>query len=218
MSNVSGPRKTGEKVLDALRAYAPVKVIAYASESEEDAKPIAVPNVRNRWQRITATLDKIPWVKLELLDKTGALLATIENREPAREMEDLPISKAHAEHALALRIVELVSKERTVAVEQVLGNRDSEMKALLAAQASVLKEMSTAMHSLTESYRELAAVKEESAETRAEAELAAQAASGGFNVKELMEAMPLIMQALPILRGLLTGGDAPNGHAKQKGA
>jgi hypothetical protein len=212
---VKAPR--GDKLLDALKAYAPKKLVAYMSESDEDGKAVAVPDNRKRWSRVVATLDKLAWCRLDLLDKNGGLLYRLDNAEPASELEELPTSKAMGEHALALRIAELATKHARDAVEQALGNRDSEMKALMTGHAAVLKEMSAAMGTLTAAYRELADVKEESAETRAEAELAAQAAASGFNMKELLEAMPVLMQALPALKALLSGGapSAPNGHSKR---
>jgi DNA-directed RNA polymerase specialized sigma54-like protein len=209
------PLKSDNAVLNALKSYAPVKLVAYMSDSDEDGKAIAVPNVKKRWARVTATPEKLAWCRVELLDKTGALLATVDNAEPARDVEDLPVGKGHAEHALALRICELVERSRRDAVDQANASRSVEMKELLQAQTAVMKEMTNAMRSLADVYREQVEVTAESAETRAQAEaLVARAGEDGWSLEKLLEAAPVIMQVLPALKSMLGSGSpapAPNG-------
>lgn len=65
--------------VDELRKLDPVSLKVTLSDGTE--KPVAVPKVRNRWQRVYQVLDSLPWVRVEALDKHGAVLGVVEDDE-----------------------------------------------------------------------------------------------------------------------------------------
>ncbi len=196
--------KVADKLLSTLRAHCPSKVRAYAGD--DDARDIAVPTRRKKWAQVIAAVEARAWSRVELLDKSGAVLAYVENEAPARELQDLgsgvtgPVAEAH-------RIVELVIK----AQRETMTFRDAEVTALLQAQGSVVREMVMGMQALTAMYREQVSAAGEVAALQATAE-----AGGGGQLRELVEAAPTLLQMIPMLKGLLSGPEtAPNGARKQ---
>lgn len=188
---------TSKTLLATLKRHNPAKVRAYTSD--DDARDIAVPTRRKRWSQVIEAIEARAWVRVELLDKGGAVLAYVENSDQAHDVEELGQSaamvKGHAEHALAVRIVELVLKGQ----REAMAFRDSEVKELLGAHSNVLREMSQGMSQLANMYREQVEAAREVARLQTEASLSPE----GFDIKSLLEAAPVIVQALPMLRGLL---------------
>lgn len=192
------------QLLATLKRYAPDKLVALVGDKE---RAIAVPNVRKRWERVLSTLSGLAWSKLELQDKHGALLATVDNSEPAGELSDLPAGRA-AELQVLLGMMMRVH-------ENALKYRDAEVQGLLRAQGDVVREVTASVKALSQLHQEqLVAARELGAIEREQIE--AQAANGD-QLKQLMEALPVLLQALPVLKQLLGSGDAPPNGAR-KGA
>lgn len=184
------------KVLATLKRYAPDKLVATVGDRE---RPIAVPNVRKRWDRVMSTLSGLAWTKLELQDKSGALLHMLDNAEPANELVALPSGRTEELHAL----LGVVMRAQEVAFKY----RDAEVQGLLRAQGEVLREVTTSVKALSQLQQEqLSAMRELGAIEREQVE--AQAANSD-QMKQLIEALPMLLQALPALRQLLSG--APSG-------
>lgn len=196
MSNTATTDGTMSKLLAKLRTLAPAKVRAYAGD--DDYRDIAVPTRRKRWSQVVEAIEARSWTRVELLDKGGNVLAYVENAEPAGTVEDISSTVATGKRAEAEWIVNLVVR----AQRDAMTFRDAEVKSLLQAQGDVVREMSQAMHGLASIYRE----QRDAAANVAEMRATAAAAPDGFNMKELTEAIPVLMQALPLLRALLTGG------------
>lgn len=204
---------TKEALLATLKRHSPHRVRAY--NGDDDTRDIAVPQRRRRWAQVIEAIEARPWTRVELQDKSGSVLAYVDNEGPARDVEDIGPSFAGVGGQLLLgeRIAALCMKS----VQQAIVSRDAEMSALLQAQGAVVREMASAVKSLGEVYREQTVAAEEAAENRAAA-AAAEAAANGGDLKQLMEALPMIMRALPMLQGLLAGGGGdtpPNGHSKR---
>lgn len=191
---------TDSKLLATLKRHNPFKVRAY--NGEDDSRDIAVPTRRRRWSQVIAAVDAKPWSRVELLDKSGAVLAYVDNEGAARDLEDLGPSFAGVGGQLMLgeRIAALAVKTATDALRL----RDSEMTTLLRAQGDVVRELTNGVKALAEVYREQTLAVEEAAEAR----IAAVAEQSGGDMKQLMEALPVLLQAAPLLRSLLSG-DAP---------
>lgn len=188
--------KTLDKLLASLKRHNPHKVRAYLGD--DDARDIAVPQRRKKWSQVIEAIEARAWSRVELLDKSGAVLGYVDNVEPARELEDIGATTGTgAQVQLAERIVAMVMKGQ----REAMTFRDAEVTALLKAQGDVVREMTAGMRALTAMYQEQVSVAEHAAELRATA-----AAGGDSQVKELLEALPTILQALPLLRGLLAGG------------
>lgn len=194
-----------DELLATLKRHNPAKVRAYAGD--DDARDIAVPTRRRRWAQVIEAIQARAWSRVELLDKSGAVLGYVDNREPARELETLDaVGGQGGQLLLAERITALVLRGQ----RDAMSYRDAELTALLQAQGAVVREMADGMRALSSLYREQVQTAEQTAELRATA-LAQQQASesaDGDQLKQLVEALPVILQALPLLRGLLSAGDA----------
>lgn len=200
-----------EKLTATLQRYSPAYVVAFVGD---EPRAIAVPNVRKKWARVVSTLASVgAWSKVELLDKSKALVHTIENSEPAGELTDIPMTARTAELQGLLTIVLKAQRE-------AMAFKNEETQGLFRAMSEMQREQTQAVKALTGLYQEqLNVVRETAAErTDAAVAVAAAAASDGDQMKQFMEALPLIMQALPMLRGLLTGNvgpsPSPNGARK----
>lgn len=214
-----------KQLLAALKRNKPSKVVAFTSDAAEDARPIAVPNHRKAWDRVMKALSRIPWVRVEMMNKAGELLDTYEDESPAGELAELPAGKGMQEHALALAIVRTVTEHSNQAVERVLANRAEEMKTILTANKDVLSEMTRGMHALVGMYKEHVAVVRESESERTEAALAQaqaqQAAeSAGLDWKQIMELLPALPNIVKAMQSMLGSGapDVPsvsNGHNRK---
>jgi len=191
-------------LLETLKRHNPARVIAYAGD--DDARAISVPTRRRKWSQVIEAINARSWSRVELQDKAGAVLAYVENSEPARELEPLDAATGTgAQIQLAERIVTMVARGQ----REVMSFRDAELSALLSAQGSVVREMAQAMSSLSALYREQVQTAETTGELRATA-LAHAASSGDDQIRQLLEALPVLIQALPMLRGLLSSGPTPS--------
>lgn len=195
------PLKMADALLQALKRYNPTRVRAYATD-DGDARDIAVPTRRKKWTQVIAAIDARSWSRVEMLDKAGAILGYVENTGPAAELENLSGDRTAGELRLAERIVSMVTR----AQRDVMTFRDAEVTALLKAQGDVVREMTTGMRELSSMYREQVGAAEQLAEMRTRAEQVPQK----DQLTELLEALPTLLQALPLLKGLLGSGAAPS--------
>jgi hypothetical protein len=218
--------KVYPKLLATLRATKPVSLLVYEDDEDDDPREIAVPERRRRWPQIIASVNAFPWVKVEMRDKKGAVLGYVDNTPvlPVPDLRDLrehPATKPEASpFEIALAMTELAMRAQNSALEA----RDRETRALVQAQADVMKEMTAGMRSLVEMYQEQiedareqadrrieqqSELAEEAAEAAAEQAEQAQAAAeqGGMSeLKQFMEAWPVIQGLLPILKGMAANG------------
>ena len=189
------------KLLATLKRHNPFKVRCY--NGEDDTRDIAVPQRRRRWASVISAIDAKPWSRVELLDKSGAVLGYADNEGGARDVEELGPSFVGVGGQLMLgeRIAALAVKTAVDALKL----RDSEMTSLLRSQGDVVRELTNGVRALAEVYREQNLAVEEAAEAR----IAAVAEASGGDWKQLLEAMPVLLQAMPLLKSLVSG-DAPS--------
>lgn len=185
-----------DKLLAALKRHNPAKVRAYSGD--DDIRDIAVPTRRKRWSAVIEVIESRSWSRVELMTRSGEILGVVDNTSPAGDVEDVGAeSRAAKTRSEAEWIVQLVVR----AQREALTFRDAEVTQLLQAQGAVVRELTNGMQALTAMYQ---------AQVQAAHELAtvqAQAASGGDSeLKQLLEAAPQLLQALPLIRGLLGGG------------
>ena len=201
--------ETTAKLLATLKRHTPFTVVAY--NGEDDSRTIAVPQRRRRWATVIAAVDARPWTRIELLDKSKSVLGYVDNEGPAGDIEDISPSFAGVGGQLLLgeRIAALALKS----VKEALTSRDTETRELLQAQGAVVREMAAAVTSLGEVYQAQREAVEDAAESRAVAQ-AAEANSG--QLKELLDALPQLVQLLPLVKGLLGAGDAPTPNGVRK--
>lgn len=181
-----------DKLLATLKRFNPAKVRAYAGD--DDFRDIAVPTRRKKWNQVIEAVEAKSWTRVELLDKSGAVIAYCDNTGPAGDLEELEPGRGSKVRNDAEWIVALVIR----AQRETMAFRDSEMTSLLRAQGDVVREMSAAMKDLSGIYAEQRRVAIEAAEVRA-------AAAAGGEWKELLDAAPQLIQMLPHLKGLLGG-------------
>lgn len=191
---MANPILITDKLLATLKRHNPSKVRAYAGD--DDSRDIAVPTRRKRWSQVIEAVEAKSWTRVELLDKSGAVLAYVDNTSPASELEDVGDGKVSRTRGESEWILNLVIR----AQREAMAFRDSEVQALLKAQGDVVRELSRAMQDLSGIYSEQRKAAVETAEIRA------AATAGGSEWKELLEAAPQLLQMLPLLRGLLASG------------
>lgn len=197
---MNAPTQTSERLLASLKRHCPAKVRAYAGD--DDARDIAVPQRRKRWNQVIEAIEARSWTRVEMLDKSGAVLGYVDNVEPARDVEDLsagPVGKVRSEAEWIVNLVVRAQKE-------AMAYRDSEVSNLLSAQGAVVREMAAGMRELAAIYRE----QREAATEVASMQAAAEAGNAG-QLKELLEAAPAILQAIPMLRSLMSPDKPKNG-------
>jgi len=189
--------KVTASLLATLKRHNPSKVRAF--NGDDDTRDIAVPTRRRRWSQVLEAIDARAWSRVELLDKSGAVLGYVENVEPAREVEDLTAqSGTGGQLLLAERIVNMCLK----AQRETMTFRDAEVTSLLKAQGDIVREMAAAVGHLGHMYREQVQTAQDTANIRAQA----QEPGADSDIKQLLEALPTILQVLPLLRGMLGSG------------
>lgn len=182
------------RLLATLRQYSPVRIRVSHPDGERE---VAVPTRRRKWAQVIAAIQAKPWSTVEMLDAKGAILGYVENTDPATELETIT-GPGSANVTEAHRIVELVVK----AQRDAMSFRDQEISHVLKAQGDVVRELTAGVRALSALYQEQVKTASEVAAMRVEA---AHAEGGDQQIKQLIEAMPVIVQALPILKGLLNG-------------
>jgi hypothetical protein len=195
-----------DRLLSKLRQLAPHKVRVY--DNSDDHRDVAVPNRRKRWSQVIETIEGRPWVKCELLDKSGAILGYVENDGAAGDVEEL--GGGGTGGSVQQRwFLEMMIKAQTVA----LTYRDKEHAALLEG----MREM---MAVQTQSIRELIAlfsIQRDVASDIAAMKAAAEAGSDMDQIIKLIEASPQLMQSVGPLLQLLFRRALP-GPKATKGA
>lgn len=126
-------------ITNELKRYAPHSIKATLRDGTD--KAVAVPKSRNRWSRAQQTLDSLPWVSIELLDKDGKLLHLVEDDEELEAFDD----EGDADRGIAKLLLEVM---RTTLKEARL-MADVQMRAM----GTALTALSDAQNTLVETYR-----------------------------------------------------------------
>lgn len=206
--------QTADKVLATLKRYAPAQVRAYVGD---EARDIAVANVRKKWSRVVSTLDNMgAWSRVEMLDKKGALIHTLENTDPAGELQD--IGHGGGKAAEVERMLQIVLK----AQREAMAFKNEELQAVMRAQGEVVTQLTNSVRALSTVHQEQMNAMRELLDVRTSAATEAAIAQAtdpeGNMVKQLVEAMPLIQAAMPLLKGILGQPDAPAAPPVANGA
>ncbi len=174
-----------DTLVASLRKLAPIRVRVV--DSHDESRDVAVPHGRKRWSQVASTIEAMPWVRCELLDKVGAILGYVQNDGAAEGLEDIsaPASSAAVQ---ARWMLELMLRAQQVA----LTYRDKEHVAVLASMREMMEVSTGAMREMREIWREQREAAVEVAQLRA----AAEAGDGMEQVVKLIEASPKLMQTL----------------------
>lgn len=181
-----------EQLLKHLRQISPHRVRVY--DASDEYRDVAVPTRRRKWAQVIATIEARPWVRCELLDKSGAALGYVENDGPAGEVEDL--GGAATPRAAEQRwLLELMIKAQTTA----LSFRDKEHAALLSGVRDMMAVQTEAMRETIALMREQRDIVQETAAIKA----AAEKGDDLEQIVKLVEASPKLMQVLgPVMMAL----------------
>lgn len=181
-----------EQLLMHLRRIAPHKVRVY--DASDEYRDVAVPTRRRKWAQVISTIEARPWVRCELLDKSGAALGYVENDGPAGEVEDLG-GGATPRAAEQRWLLELMIKAQTTA----LSFRDKEHAALLSGVRDMMAVQTEAMRETIALMREQRDIVQETAAIKA----AADKGDDLEQIVKLLEASPKLMQVLgPVIMAL----------------
>jgi len=132
------------------------------------------------------------------MDKSGALLATVENTDAAGELEDLKPGRGgvwdQVERGMAIM-------QR--AIDGYAKSRGDEMRSVLQAQTELMRETTVAVKTLSALHQSHLETVRESAAAQMEA---VAASANPDEVGQLLQALPQLLQLLPIAKQLLGGG------------
>jgi hypothetical protein len=187
-----------DKLEATLKRHNPSRVVVYTSD--DDGTQISIPGGRNRrWKHVTATIEtrfKSTWSRVEMLDKGGALLGTCENTAPADDLEDL-VASGKSVPAQVERLLAIVLK----AQRDALAMRNDENQAMLRAFPEVVRELTTSVKSLSAVHQ----AQRDAERELAKLQLEAAATPEPDQLQQILEAVPVIAQAMPFLKQLITG-------------
>jgi hypothetical protein len=193
---------SASKLLATLKRENPARLIAYLGSDQERA--IAVKGGRKKWSQTVATVEALgAWTRVELLDKQGALLATVDNTDPAGELQELP-GNANDRWAQIERGLTIVLK----AQDAYAKSREAEMRSVMQAQTEMTREVTASVKVLAQLHREQLEAVRESENVRAEAAIAA--AAGGDGLSQLIEALPALLQLASVAKTMLASGAPVN--------
>jgi hypothetical protein len=196
-----------DKLLTKLRQIAPHKVRVY--DNSDEHRDVAVPNRRKRWSQVVETIEARPWVRCELMNKTGEVLGYIDNDGEAKELEELG-SGGPSGTASQRWFLEMMLRSQETALKW----RSKEHSELLTGMRDLLEVNTHATRELIEIFRVQRDVSSDVAAMRAAAE------NGGDidQIVKLLEASPALLQILgPLIMSLRGKQAAPKQAAKPNG-
>lgn len=196
-----------DQLLKLLRQLAPHKVRVY--DGSDDARDVAVPQRRKRWDQVIRTIEAKPWVRCECLDKSGAILGYIENDSAAGELEDLAPG-APAGTGREKWLLDTMIKAQREALTWVTPAHERQMAAMseiLAANAHATRELVR-----------LFEVQRDVASDIAHMKAVAESGDDMDKIVKMLEASPKLLQVLgPIVMGLRGGKAKPKLAAQANG-
>lgn len=179
------------RLLATMRRLAPAKVRAF--DAEDTPRDIAVPSRRKRWSQVVQTIESRPWVRVELLDRSSAVLGYVDNDGPAEEIEDISATGAGAGAQIVQSrwFLDMMIRAQSTA----LSFRDKEHTALLQGMVNLLQVSS-------EQTRELVVFMRMQRDAAIET-MAARAAAAAKGDELDLEALAEIIKQSPKLLGAL---------------
>jgi hypothetical protein len=170
-----------EHAVDGLRKLEPFVLRVTCLDGHVES--VAVPKIRNRWQRVIKVIDSMAWTRIDALDKAGAVLGSVEDEEAAgfevddqdgageRDERDMRIAK------VLLEVMRTTQKETRQMFE-----------VQMRGQAELVESLIGGVRSIQQTYEANMAV------SRARDVAEAGAAAGGN--PEIMAMMQMAMAAM----------------------
>lgn len=189
-----------ENLRAALAKHNAHKVIAY--RGDELVRSVPVPTGRKRNAAVLAVVSKLEWSRVELVDRTGGLLAVVDGQDAAGDDRDLPGVELNGRDAQLLGIL---LKAQQVA----LSHREKETQIALNACTASVKMLTDAVGALAGMHKQTIAAQAEAHAASVAAALDA-AAKGGEGEGEGLMSSKLMEQLAPLIMAkLLAPGPIP---------
>lgn len=132
--------------LDELRKLDPAALKVTLADGSE--RPVAVPKIRNRWQRVYQTMDALPWVRVEALDKNGAILGVVEDDQADALAAESGVDELAGMARMARIMLEVMRstqrETRQMFEAQMRGNAEL-VEALITSMRSIASSYETSM-------------------------------------------------------------------------
>lgn len=207
--SIGGARSTGVPHEDELRKLInstnPVAIRVVAPD--DSTKVVAVTKSKRRASLALDAIGKLgPWVRLELLGKSDAIIAAIDNDGPATDLEDIGGTMPAGEPAKWERMAKIIADAVLKGQRVALDARDADTRAVMGSLGQVVREMNVAMHSLSQLYQQQVQVAISSTIEAMQAQHAseqAQAKDWLTQLGELGDAAPKIIPLIPAITGML---------------
>jgi hypothetical protein len=212
-------------LVDRLKGVRAELVTLHVYTADEDApREVAVPNVRQKWQRVMEVLDEVQWTRVEAMDKKKSILL-VHNRSasderPAGELEEL--AGGASGRAAELSSVLGVAVHWVLRAQDVALSRQMEATASIAdAQNRLVDSTMKRFEQMDKQYTEMLHLNHAMhGERFAAAERALRdARADADEVRETSSDKLLGELAPALVKSMLTPKDAPtkpNGTAKPK--
>jgi hypothetical protein len=192
MSNDDGGN--GDKtLLAALKKACPSKVRVF--DAADDHRDIAISQRRNKWAQACLAIDAKPWVRCEMLDKAGNVLAYLEHDGPAGDLEDLGSTASNAAERTAQFNLKMMLEAQKVA----LSHSRQEV-------GDLLKGVTEVMRVNTEAIKGLASIMNQQVIVAADVAAMKATADAGGDMEQwikLIEASPTLATSLGPLVGAI---------------
>lgn len=180
-----------ESIRTLLMKHKPHRVRAY--DGDDLTREVPVPAGRKRWAAVIEVVERLDWSRLELVDRSGGVLAVYEP-EPEPEVGVAPEATEPAEmSALTSREISLVDLVLR-AQQMALANRERETALAMNACSQAVKMMTDAVGSLAQIQKASLDAQRELAADRAER--ADEPAEGLVSEKVLAQMLPMILARL----------------------
>lgn len=147
-------------VADKLRSLKPHHLVVTV-DGEDEPRRLAVPNVRNRWQRIDAVLAQLRWTVIDARDKGGATLALLQAED---DPTPAPMPATASGAGVTIRERELIeltmaaydrgARAAQDAADRALGRAEKSLTMVSEAITAQLEMMSTATRAVVGQYSE----------------------------------------------------------------
>ena len=111
--------------LAELQRLRPAKLRVYVRDSDE-AKAVAIPANRKKWERLGTTLEGLDWVRIEALDTRGNITGVVAREDDAAEAtvgDNVEITEAEALApmlSLMLRAQQMALQQQSVLIKPLI--------------------------------------------------------------------------------------------------
>lgn len=127
-----------------LQRLRPAKLRVFCRDSDE-AKAVAIPATRKKWERLGALLDGLEWTRIEALDARGNITGVVARDEDEPEPEQVELNEAEQ----VAPMVSLMLKAQQVALQQ----QSVLLKPLIDGMAKLVQVQTEALGAVAGAYR-----------------------------------------------------------------